>query len=184
MHRERAINRNFNTHTAMQLDSLKDLYLHELQDAYSAEEQLTRALPKMQARANSEDLQEAFADHLEETREQLERVRTILQRHGKSPEGETCEAMEGLIREGEEMIGQIGNPNVIDAGLITVAQRVEHYEIAAYGTLVAFADSLDLDDDRQLLKETLSEEGEADKKLNKLALGGIFSKGINQEASR
>lgn len=166
----------------MKLESLKDLYLHELQDAYSAEEQLTQALPIMQARATSRDLQKAFEMHLDETREQLERVRSILSRHGQAPGRHVCKAMQGLIREGDEMISNIGNPDVIDAGLITIAQRVEHYEIAAYGTLVSYAEYLDLDDEADMLKESLDEESDADKKLNKLATGGIFSSGINKKA--
>lgn len=166
----------------MALTSLDTLFLHELQDLYSAETQLVNALPQMAQAAAHDDLQAAFNEHLEETRGQVERLEQIFDQIGENPEGEHCEAMEGLIEEGEEMIQKEGEDHVKDAALIAAAQRVEHYEIAGYGAARTYAKELGHSDAASLLEETLSEEKAADKKLNKLATGGYLSSGINKEA--
>lgn len=166
------------------LNSLNDLYIEQLRDLYSAETQLIEALPKMEAAASDADLKKAFREHLEQTRNQADRLLKIFSKLNVRPEGHTCEAMKGLIREGEETLRELGNPTVKDAALIAAAQRVEHYEIAGYGTARALAKCLDESEAADLLDKTAHEEGDADHKLTKLAEGGIFSKGINQAASR
>ena len=164
------------------LNSLNSLFLYELRDLYSAETQLVDALPNMARAASHEDLKAAFNEHLEETRGQVDRLRQIFDQLGESPEGERCEAMEGLVQEGEEIINQDGNAHIKDAALIAAAQRVEHYEIAGYGTARTYASELGLNEAKRLLDDTLSEEKAADKTLNKLATGGWLSSGINDEA--
>jgi len=166
----------------MQLNSLKDLYVEELRDLYSAETQLVNALPKMAQAASSSDLKQAFQNHLDETRTQKQRLEQIFSEMGASPQGKTCEAMQGLIKEGEDVIQSMGDPQVKDAALIAAAQRVEHYEIAGYGVVRTFADELGFSNAKSLLQKTLDEEGSADKKLTSIAEGGIFSKGINEKA--
>lgn len=166
----------------MQLNSLKDLYVEQLRDLYSAETQLINALPKMAQAASASALKTAFQQHLDETRTQKQRLEQIFSEMGTSPQGETCEAMEGLIKEGEEVIQAMGDAKVKDAALIAAAQRVEHYEMAGYGTVRTFADELGFSNAKSLLQKTLDEEGNADKKLNSLAEGGIFSSGINEKA--
>lgn len=166
----------------MQLTTLRDLYIDQLRDLYSAETQLMSALPKMASAAHSKDLRKAFEDHLEETRGQKQRLEKVFAGLGESPQGETCEAMQGLIKEGEKIIQAPADPAVKDAALIAAAQRVEHYEIAGYGTVRTLAGELDQGDAKKLLQETLDEEGDANKKLTSLATGGILSKGINQKA--
>lgn len=166
----------------MQLNSLKDLYVEQLRDLYSAETQLISALPKMAQAASSSALKTAFQQHLDETRTQKQRLEQIFSEIGAPPQGETCEAMEGLIKEGEEVIKASGDAKVKDAALIAAAQRVEHYEMAGYGTVRTYADELGFSDAKKLLQKTLDEEGNADKKLNSLAEGGIFSSGINEKA--
>lgn len=164
------------------LDSLHSLFVHELKDLYSAEKQLVKALPKMERAATHESLKAAFREHLEETRTHVERLERICTELGISPEGEHCEAMEGLITEGEELINAPGDPDTRDAALISAAQRVEHYEIAAYGTARTFARLLDFHDAARLLDKTLDEESAADTKLTKIATGGIFAAGVNKAA--
>ncbi len=166
----------------MQLNTLKDLYVEQLRDLYSAETQLLSALPKMAQAASSSGLKQAFQDHLTETQKQKQRLEQIFNELGTSPQGETCQAMQGLIEEGEELIQTNGDAKVKDAALIAAAQRVEHYEIAGYGTVRTFANELGFDKAKSLLQQTLDEEGNADKKLNALAEGGIFSSGINEKA--
>lgn len=166
----------------MNLQNLKDLYIDQLRDLYSAEDQLTAALPKMAQAASSSDLKQAFQDHLAETRNQKQRLEQIFQGLSVSPHGEECEAMQGLIKEGEEVINASGDPTVKDAALIAAAQRVEHYEMAGYGTVRTYADVLGETEAKNLLDDTLNEEGNADKKLNSLATGGFLSKGLNQKA--
>ena len=168
----------------MQLNTLKDLYIEQLRDLYSAETQLISALPKMAHAASSSALKVAFQDHLQETQQQKQRLEQIFQELGTSPLGETCQAMQGLIEEGEELISTNGDPKVKDAALIAAAQRVEHYEMAGYGTVRTFAKELGFDKAKSLLQQTLDEEGNADKKLNTLAEGGIFSSGINEKAHK
>ena len=166
----------------MKLESLHDLFVEQLQDLYSAETQLVEALPKLAGAASHEELRDAFEQHLSETREHVKRLEKVLKGVGEEPGDETCKGMQGLIKEGEEVLKMEGDPTVIDAALIAAAQRVEHYEIAGYGTVKTLADHLDLDDAKDLLDETLDEEGKADKLLTKIATGGTFKTGINQEA--
>lgn len=153
----------------MKLKSLDDLLIDQLKDLYSAENQLVKALPKMAKAANSEKLSEAFTAHLEETRGQVERLESIFEMLEASPRGKKCKAMEGLIEEGKELIDEDADPSVKDAGLIGAAQKVEHYEIAAYGTARTIATLLGHDNVAELLQETLDEEGAADHKLTELA---------------
>ena len=166
----------------MNLSSPRTLFLSELRDLYSAETQLLDALPKMAQAATNAELRAAFQEHLEETRGQVERLQRIFDSLGENPKGEHCDAMAGLIKEGEEVIQAQGDADVKDAALIAAAQRVEHYEIAGYGTVSTFADLLDLDKEKRLLQEILDEEAAADKKLTKIATGGLFTSGINKEA--
>lgn len=166
----------------MNLQNLKDLYIDQLRDLYSAEEQLLMALPKMAQAASSADLKQAFQHHLDETCQQKQRLDTIFSQMNLSPHGEKCEAMEGLIKEGEETIRTNGDPVVKDAALIAAAQRVEHYEMAGYGTVRTFANELGFDEAKSLLQETLDEEGDANKKLTSIAEGGFLSQGVNQKA--
>lgn len=161
----------------MKLESLKDLYLEQLKDLYSAETQLVDALPKMAERASSQDLKQAFQEHLRQTQEQVRRLEQIFQDIGETPKGHTCEGMKGLIREGEEMIKMQGDAKVIDAGLIAAAQRVEHYEIAGYGTVRTYAEMLGKQQHASLLERTLQEEEMTDEKLTQLA-----ESHVNEEA--
>lgn len=153
----------------MKLKSLHDLYVHELKDLYSAEQQIVKALPKMTKAATSIEVRSAFEEHLETTRAQVERLERIFQRLGTSPKGVTCKGMKGLIEEGEEIIDMEVGEMVGDAALISAAQRVEHYEIAGYGTVRTYARQLGYQEDARMLQETLDEEGEADKKLTNIA---------------
>jgi ferritin-like metal-binding protein YciE len=153
----------------MKLESLEILYIEELRDLYNAENQLVKALPKMAKAASSPELRRAFEDHLEETKEQVERLEEIFKKLGKKPTGKTCHGMKGLIEEGSEIMKQEGDDSVLDAALIAAAQKVEHYEIASYGTVREFANILGEEDAAELLQETLDEEGEANKRLTELA---------------
>ncbi len=153
----------------MPLDSLHSLYVDELKDLYSAENQLLKALPRMAKKASAPELKTAFTEHLEVTRKQVERLDQIFTALGASPKGKKCKAMEGLIAEGKEVLDEDGEPAVIDAALIACGQRVEHYEMAGYGCVRTFAKLLGYEDAASLLQETLNEEGEADKKLTALA---------------
>jgi ferritin-like metal-binding protein YciE len=168
----------------MELQTLNDLFVDQVQDLYSAEQQLVQALPKMAAAASNDELREAFQNHLTETQDHVRRISDIFGELGVSPSGEKCEGMEGLIREGEQVLTAQGDPTVRDAALIAAAQRVEHYEIAGYGTARTLADELDYDDAKDLLDQTLDEESNADKLLTKIATGGMFKAGINQQAER
>jgi ferritin-like metal-binding protein YciE len=168
----------------MELTSMQTLFVHELRDLYDAENQLVMALPKMAEAATNIDLKDAFRTHLQETTNQIARLNRIFQGLGVPASGMRCDAMEGLIKEGEKIIRVPGDPDVKDAALIGAAQRVEHYEISAYGTARAHAKLLDYEDAADLLKESLNEESKADDKLNKIAEGGLFSTGINKEAVR
>src|SRR3989442_1103595 len=168
----------------MQLNTLNDLFQEQLQDLYSAETQLVEALPKLASASSNEELRDAFEHHLAETRQHVDRLLTIFGKLGATPGGERCKGMEGLIKEGEEILSLQGDPSVIDAALIAAAQRVEHYEIAAYGTVKTLADQLDLDEAKDLLDSTLDEEGKADKLLTKIATGGLFRSGVNEAARR
>ena len=156
--------------------NLEDLYKHQLRDLYSAETELIAALPRMAKKASNPDLQQAFESHLEETKRHKVRLDEIFERMGESPKGETCKAMKGLIAEAESFIGDARKlfgsdspSSVMDAGLIAEAQRVEHYEISAYGTVATYAETLGHLNDHKLLSATLQEEKQADSKLNELA---------------
>jgi len=153
----------------MKLDSLKKLYIEEMRDLYSAENQIIKALPKMAKAATSKELQAAFNEHLAQTKGQAERLEKIFEKLDESPKGKTCKAMEGLIEEGEDLMKEKAEPEILDAGLIAAAQKVEHYEIAGYGTVRTYARMLDETEAAGLLQQTLDEEGETDKKLNQLA---------------
>lgn len=168
----------------MQLQSLQDVFTHELQDLYDAENQLLQALPKMAQAASNQELRNAFEHHLDETRDHVQRLEEIFGQLGISGSGETCEAMRGLIKEGEKTIAIDGDPTAKDAALIASAQRVEHYEIAAYGTARTLADELDYNDAQDLLDQTLDEEANADKLLTKIATGGMLKTGVNEQAAR
>ena len=150
-------------------ETLRDLYLNELRDLYSAETQLLEALPKMAEAANSSQLKEAFTSHLEQTEGHVRRLEEIFEALGEEPSGETCKAMEGLINEGEEYVKAGGDRDVRDAGLIGAAQRVEHYEIAGYGTARTLASRLGESEAADKLQATLDEEAEADSKLTDIA---------------
>jgi ferritin-like metal-binding protein YciE len=160
----------------MSLDSLADAFYDELRDVLSAEKQLTKALPKMAKNASSPDLKKAFEHHLKETERQIERVEQAFEETGKAARAKTCEAMSGLIEEGEGLIKEDGDPMVKDAMLIAAAQKVEHYEIATYGTLCTWAELLGYPKALKLLKQNIDEEETADKKLSQIA------KSINREA--
>lgn len=153
----------------MTLDSLRDLYVEQLRDLYNAENQLVEALPEMADNATHAELRQALESHLEETREHVERLEEVFDNLDEDPTGEMCEAMEGLIEEGNELLEKDADDDVLDAGIIAAAQRVEHYEIAAYGTVVTYAEMLGRNDDQELLAETLNEEKQADEKLNRIA---------------
>jgi ferritin-like metal-binding protein YciE len=166
----------------MQLQTLQDLFEHEISDLYSAEQQLVGALPKLAQAASNDQLREAFEHHLEETRDHVRRLEDIRGQLGSSMSDE-CEGMRGLIEEGEEMVSAQGDPAVKDAALISAAQRVEHYEIAAYGTARTLAGELGLGEAKDLLDQTLDEESNADTLLTKIATGGMFKAGVNQKAA-
>lgn len=158
-------------------ENLKDLFEHEIKDLYSAESQLTAALPKLAQKASNERLKRAFEDHLEETKKQKERLEKIGEQCNINVKGEKCAAMEGLIKEGQEVMQTEAPNEVMDAALIAAAQRVEHYEMAGYGTARTYAQMLNYKEAHNLLSETLNEEKNADSKLNDLALSTI-----NEEA--
>src|SRR3954463_16576033 len=153
----------------MELETLKDLYVHELKDLYSAENQLIKALPKMAKAAKNRQLSAAFNQHLEQTKRQAKRLEQILKSQGESTRGPKCEGMEGLIAEGDKMAKEDAEDEVRDAGLIAAAQRVEHYEIAGYGCARTYAQLLRDTKGAKLLNTSLQEEGATDKKLTKLA---------------
>ena len=153
----------------MEIDSLRKLYVEDLKDIYSAEKQILQALPRMAKKTKNQELRRAFELHLEQTRIQVERLDRIFEMLGKSSRGKKCKGMEGLIEEGKEMMQEDMEPDVMDAALIASAQKVEHYEIAAYGTVRTYANLLGEKDHVRLLQETLNEEGETDKLLTRLA---------------
>jgi len=153
----------------MEHQALKVLYINELKDIYNAENQLVKALPKMAKAANSEELRTGFEEHLEQTRGHVQRLEQIFKELGEKPSGKKCKGMEGLVAEGQEMMGEDFEDDVMDAALISAAQRVEHYEIAAYGTVRTYAELLGEDTAVQLLEQTLDEEKETDQKLTDMA---------------
>ncbi len=157
----------------MEIDSLRKLYVEELKDLYSAEKQILQALPRMAKKASNEQLRQAFQEHVEVTRMQVERLDRIFEMLGKSSRGKKCKGMEGLLEEGKEMMQEDMEDDVMDAALIASAQKVEHYEIAGYGTVRTYARLLGEEEDARLLQQTLDEEGETDKKLTMLAESSI-----------
>jgi ferritin-like metal-binding protein YciE len=166
----------------MRLDTLHDLFAEGLADMRSVEQQLVEALPRMAAAAQSDELRSAIEEHLEQTRGHLQRVEDVIATCGFTVQERTSEAMQGLLREGERILSADGNPIVKDAAIIAAAQKVEHYEIAAYGTLAQHADHLDLEDAKDTLGQTLDEEELADKLLTKIATGGLLRAGVNERA--
>jgi ferritin-like metal-binding protein YciE len=154
---------------ASKIATLEDLYTDMLKDLYSAEKQLVKALPKMAKAAQSPDLQRAFQSHLKQTEGHVERIERIFADMDGSPRGKKCAAMEGLVEEGSELLQEDIDPNVLDAGLIAAAQKVEHYEIASYGTVRAWAERLGKTRAVQLLQQTLEEESAANEKLTQIA---------------
>jgi ferritin-like metal-binding protein YciE len=169
----------------MSLDSLDKLFIEELKDVYNAEKQILRALPRMAKTAESPGLEQAFTKHLKETQGHVKRLEQIFKDLGQAPRGKKCKGMEGLLEEGKEILEEDGEPAVIDAALIAAAQRVEHYEIAAYGCLRTYANLLGYSEAEQLLGQTLQEEEAADKKLTELGESGIneaaFAAGAGME---
>jgi len=162
----------------MKLETIKDLYVHELEDLYDAENQILQALPKMAEAASSPELKRAFEEHRGQTQGQVQRLDRIFQQMGLPPKGIKCKGMAGLLAEGEQFIKEKAEPDVRDAGLIAEAQKVEHYEIAGYGTARTFAQMIGDSEAARLLQQTLDEEGETDKKLTRLA-----ERKINREAA-
>jgi ferritin-like metal-binding protein YciE len=161
----------------MKVDTAEKLFTDELKDLYSAEKQITRALPKMAKAASSEELKEAFQKHLEQTQGHVERLDRIFEILGKSAGGKTCQGMKGLIEEGSEMMEQTDG-EIRDAAMIAAAQKVEHYEMAGYGTVRAIAELMGQSEIAELLQQTLDEESETDKKLTQIA------KKVNRQAQR
>jgi ferritin-like metal-binding protein YciE len=159
------------------METLKEMFQETLKDVYFAENAIIKALPKMAKAASSDDLKEAFEEHLKETKGQVDRLDKIFKLLGSKAEGKECPALKGLVEETEEFMSEAKSAEVIDAGLIGCAQAVEHYEIARYGTLKAWAGQLEMDDAVELLEETLDEEKATDEKLTDLAMSGL-----NEEA--
>jgi len=153
----------------MSKKTLRNLFVEELQDIHDAEQRLTKALPKLAKAADSEELSNAFEEHLRETQEHVIRLERVMKSIDESPGRKTCKAMVGLLEEGDELMEEDGPPAVKDAALIAAAQKVEHYEIATYGCLRAWADLLDEPEASRLLQQTLDEEGAADQKLSEIA---------------
>ena len=162
----------------MRLETLHALYLKELRDLYHAENQIIKALPKMIDSTNSPELRKALSTHLDETRNHVTRLEQVFRLHNEEPKTETCKGMEGIISEGKNMLSHDENPDVLDAGIIAGAQKVEHYEIASYGSVRTWAEQMGHTQAAQLLQETLDEEKQADAKLTQIA------KTLNAEAVR
>lgn len=163
----------------MKLNSLEDVFKDQLMDMHSAEQQLASALPKMAEKASSKELREALEKHLETTKEQLDRLGQIGTEMGMDLKGKTCEAMKGLIKEGEHILKEGGSGEALDAAIIAAAQKIEHYEIASYGSVCTYAEELGHKNALKLLKQTLSEEEKTDEQLTKIA-----ESGVNQRAMR
>ena len=161
------------------MKTLQDLFEHEVKDLYSAEKQLVDALPKMVKAASDQKLQKAFSSHLDETKEQFDRISKICEKLEINPTSTKCKAMEGLVKECEDMIKEKADQDVKDAGLIACAQRVEHYEISGYGTAVRYAKELGHNDLAKMLQTTLDQEYDADNKLDKLAQGRLNREAIS-----
>ena len=157
----------------MEMETLKDLYVEELKDLYSAENQIIKALPKMIKAASHEELKQAFSRHLQETEIHAQRLEEVCDELGVSPKGKKCVGMEGLLKEGSELIKEKPEPDVLDAGLIAAAQHVEHYEMAGYGCVRTYARQLGYEAQAELLQTTLDEEGSTDKLLTEIAESSI-----------
>ena len=157
----------------MELETLKDLYIHELKDLYSAETQIIKALPKMAKAASNRQLRAGFLEHLEQTKEHAARLERILKSHEETTRGPKCKGTEGMLKEGDELIKEEADEEVRDAGLIAAAQRVEHYEMAGYGCARTYAEMLGDDTGAKLLQKTLDEERATDQKLTKLAVSTV-----------
>ena len=161
------------------IETMDDLLLHGLKDIYYAENQIVKALPKLIDKATNRELTKGLKDHLEETKSQLARLDQVFQKLGQEPKGVQCPAIDGLIKEADEVAGEVADKEVLDAAIVGSAQAVEHYEIARYGTLIAWAESLGHDDIIRLLNTNLNEEKAADKKLSTVAV----SRGVNRKAA-
>jgi ferritin-like metal-binding protein YciE len=157
----------------MAVKTMQDLFVHTLGDIYYAENQILKALPKMAEKAQSEELREAFEQHLEETREQIQRLEKVFGMCNAPVKGEKCDAIEGILKEADGLIDEIEDLEVRDAGMLAAAQAVEHYEISRYGTLIAWAEELEMDDAIDLLEQTLDEEKNADRLLTEIAEGEV-----------
>jgi ferritin-like metal-binding protein YciE len=157
----------------MEMESLQELYVDELKDLYSAEKQLVKALPKMVKNATNSELKEAFSNHLDETEGHVQRLEKIFQMLGEKAGGKKCKGMEGLIEEAKELLEEDASDEVLDAGLISKAQHVEHYEMAGYGTVRTYAEQLGLSDQAKLLQQTLDEEGKANELLTQIAESSV-----------
>jgi ferritin-like metal-binding protein YciE len=168
----------------MQMESLQELYVDELKDIYSAEKQILKALPKMIKAATHPELKDAFATHRDQTEGHVARLERIFNDLDQSPRGKKCKGMEGVIEEGAELLAEKPAPDVLDAGLISAAQRVEHYEIAAYGTVRTWATQLGREQDASLLEQTLGEEKETDELLTRLAEESINLDAENPSSDR
>lgn len=164
---------------AKDIQTMEDLLLHGLQDIYYAEQQITKALPKMIEKATNRDLAQGLKNHLEETNKQIERLDQVFKKLNQVPKGTDCPAIDGLIKESDETAGEIADKNVLDAAIVANAQAVEHYEMARYGTLIAWAEALGHDDIVRFLTTNLNEEKAANTKLNTIAL----RKGVNMRAA-
>lgn len=153
----------------MQMSSMQELYIHKLKDLYSAETQITQALPQMIERMQSPQLKEGMQRHLEQTQQQVQRLEQIMQKLGEQPGGVECKGMKGLLQEGQELMQEASDPEVLEAGLIAAQQAVEHYEIAGYGTARTYAQLLGDQEAAQLLEQTLQEESQTDEQLTQIA---------------
>jgi len=163
----------------MEMETLRDLFLDELKDVYHAEGQLVKALNKMAKTAESDELKAAFQQHLEETKDHQERLTKVFELFDEKPKTKVCKAMQGIVEEGKEVMEEDMEPDVMDAALIASAQRAEHYEIAAYGTLVTWARTMEHDSAADLLQQNLDEEKAADEKLTDIA-----ESGVNEQAAQ
>ena len=162
----------------MAMNDLKDLFVHFVRDMYYAEKQILKTLPKMARKAESDELRNAFESHREETETQIDNLEKVFGILDLKPRGVTCEAIQGILDEGKEIMEEAGDPDTRDAGMIAAAQAVEHYEITRYGTMVAWANRLGMNDAARLLQANLDQEYSADRKLSKIAEGGL-----NKEAA-
>ena len=158
------------------IKTLNDLFVHTLQDIYYAENQITKTLPTMIDRAHEPMLKQAFQTHLRETENQIKRLEQVFQMHGETVKGVTCQAMDGILAEGKELMGDVSDPEVLDAAMLSSAQAVEHYEITRYGTLISLARQIGRSDCASVLEQTLEEEKATDRKLTEIATSRVNKK--------